>query len=132
MFISIPPLSYWYSIGVVDGINVIYGCTAAASTLGVLAGLSYVFRRLLGEISYCEKSRTVSLSHLNFMGKRCNIEVDVEKVVPYYDTQSLSSIGLHRYLQRLELTDYNNLSYYYSLRYGMIMDHELLKKILKM
>lgn len=126
MSMAVPPLSYWYYAGHITGDSLILGCSAAVGTVLILCGLSYGFSRVLGELSYCQDTQTVRLSHLNFLGQRRNIEISILDIVPYTDTQLLHNYSIS-FVHRLETT---NGVYYYSLKYGHIINREQLYKVL--
>lgn len=127
MTVSTLPLSYWYSVGTISGNSLITGCSAATGTILVLCGLSYAFSRVLGELAYCHNTQTVRLSHLNFIGLRCDNELQLTDIVPFPDSQSV--LHASRYIHRLETTVTKG-AYLYSLRYGLISDREMLRYVI--
>lgn len=127
MTMLLGPLTYWYNVGEVS--SAILWC-AYTSTLGitaVLCTLSYTFGRLVGELAYCQNSNTVRLSTLTFTGRRKDCELPAHSIVPYSDSHQGSSNGL---LQRLDIIDPHDV-YYYSIRYGHVLDWNLMKKALE-
>lgn len=123
MLLSTPPLSFWYYTGSIGSNHLIYGFSAATGTVIALCCISYIFRCILGEIAYCQITQTVRLSHLDFFGRRHDLEVHADKIVPYSDSRSLGA------LQKLEVVDFDEV-FYYSLRYGRIINMEQFRKVI--
>ena len=128
MILSIPPLSYWYTMGSISGSSLMYGCVAATGATIVLCGLSYSFSRVLGELAYCHCSEKIRLSHLTFWGRRQDIETEIKNIILYSDSQFSSSSKL---IQRLEIYHPYTV-FYYSIKYGHILEPETFKSIIGM
>ena len=120
MLISLPPLSYLHNSGVVTSVSLVHGCVAAGGAVMVLSVLSYAFSKIVGEIRYSETKKMLQVSHLSFFGNKSTILVNVEDIVPFDDLH-------HGKLQRLE---FGNYLFYYSLKHGIVIDSEMLNKVL--
>ena len=127
MIVLLGPLSYWYKGGVITLPPLLYGYGAALGTTVVLSVLSYGFSRVVGEITFSHTTSKVSISTLSFMGSRKRVFYSLEQIIPYADSQRRES----SIVQRLETVDPHGV-YYYSLKYGQVMDIELLKRVLGM
>lgn len=129
MVCLLPVLSGMYITGYATAASVLLGFVATSGSLLVLAGLSYGFSRLVGELGYCEDSETVCLSTLTFMARRKNALMNVDKVVPFFDCNK--KIGwFQRFVVIGEDGEYH--TFYYSPRYGIVMNSKLLKSIVRM
>lgn len=126
MLLLLPPMGYMYLHGDITSKSLFYASTAAVGTSAVLLTLSYYFRRVIGEMAYVESSNQLRLSTLTFTGRRRNIEFNVEDVVPFSDSQ----LRVGGAIQRLELRNHPEV-FLYSLKYGRILDLELLQILLK-
>ena len=131
MILSLPPLSYWYHMGTITGNTLIYGFLAAGGALVVLCSLSYSFSKVVGEIGYDGYLNTMQLSHLSFFGKRRNIEINVDRIIPFHDSQSDRHNPIHS-LRPIQKLEFDNKVYYYSLRYGNIVEPKILKELLSL
>ena len=129
MLLSTPLLTYWYYIGSVSSAHVIYGYSAAGGTVFVLCWLSYMFKRILGELAYCHKTHSVRVSHLNFFGLRRDLIVHANDIIPYSDSQSVTSLS---FLQKLEIVNLPSEVFYYSLRYGHVVDTKQFRTLIGM
>ena len=121
------PLTYWYNVGNVS--SYVVWC-AYSSTLGVtamLCAMSYAFSRLVGELSYCERNETIQLSTLTFFGRRTNSQFPARAIVPF--SEGRRGLTKSTFL-RLDVTKPQGV-YYYSIKYGRILDWELMKKALE-
>ena len=123
MLLSLAPLSYWYSAGSISTYSLITGFSAATGTILVLCGLSYAFSKVLGELAYCERTKSIRLSHMDFLGRRRDLELDLKELVPFSDNNSPESK-----IQKLETL--SNGKYLYSLKYGRVRDPQLLLSVL--
>ena len=124
MILSLPPLTYLYKMGDVTDKSVICGCLAAGGAVTILSILSYGFSKIVGQIKYNQQSEMLQVSYLSFFGNKRTIEVKVEEMVPFDD---LHQYGRRNAMQKLEFGKY---SFYYSLKYGSIIDSESFKRVL--
>lgn len=88
----------------------------------ILYVMSSFFRRLVG-IMYLNNNRdTLKIAHLTFMGKRRDVLVPVEDIVPFADIGDLSN-KVYYPLKFYSTDQY----YYYIVRYGGILEPDLFK-----
>lgn len=123
MLLTVPPLSYWYYIGSISTKSLITGYTAATGTVLVLCSLSYAFSKVLGELAYCKQTESVRVSHMDFLGRRRDLELHLKELVPFSDNNTSKSA-----IKTLETL--SNGKYLYSLKYGRVLDPQLLLSVL--
>ena len=122
MVLSLPVLTYLYKVEAVTSDSLIGGCVAAGGAVTVLSVLSYAFSRIIGELRYSEMQPNVlQLSHLSFLGNKKSMLVNVEEIVPFGDLHQGNTMN------RLA---FGNQSFYYSLKYGNVIDPKTLKNVL--
>ena len=126
MLLLLPSMSYMYLNGDITGKSMSYASIAALGTTAVLLILSYYFRRVIGEMAYISSTNCLRVSTLTFFGGRRDLYFKVEDVVPFTDTQ----LRVGGAIQRLEVKN-NPTVFLYSLKYGRILDAELLQKYLQ-
>ncbi|XP_055950465.1 transmembrane protein 186-like [Argiope bruennichi] len=104
------------SVGVISGCAMLACCT--------LYLLSYYFRRLIGVIFLSEDEKSVQISHLTFWGRKKDIIVPSQEIVPLADSACNPNdvyIKLKRYSCEDEL--------YFTLKYGKILDKMKFEKV---
>ena len=117
------PLTYWYSVGKVSSSILWCAYTSTLGVTAVLCAMSYAFSRLVGELSYCQHSNVIQLSTLTFLGRRRDHQLPAHVIVPFSDS--------HKVLfQRLDIIEPQAV-YYYSIRYGQVLDWDVMKKVLE-
>ena len=126
MLLLLPPMTYLYLHGDITSKTMIYASVAAVGTTGVLFTLSYYFRRVVGEMAYVRPSNQLRLSTLTFIGGRRDLHFNVEDIIPFADSQ----LRMGGAVQRLEFKGHPEV-YLYSLKYGRVLDFELLQKYLQ-
>ena len=125
VLLLLPPLTHWYSTGLVSGHTVVCAWGAAVGTTAVLGLLSHYFRRFVGEMAVQPATSTLQVSTLTFLGGRRDLVFPLDHVVPFSDSQSKS--GGH--FQTLEVSGQRE-TFLYSLRHGRILDRKLMYTVL--
>ena len=123
MSLLLPPVTHWYTTGVIGGVTLAGAWIAGLGTTAVFSVLSHYFRQFVGEMAYIPTDNSLRVSTLTFMGNRRNLVFPLEDVVPVSDSESRPG-GV---FWRLEVADYVFL---YSPRYGNILDAQLMRKVL--
>lgn len=126
MVLSLPPLSYMYKMDAITSTSFIQACCGAGGTVTVLSVLSYGFTRFIGEIRYNEQSNTLRVSHLNFFGNKKTHSVNVEDIVPFDDLNESRESSRNKALLKFS---FREQLFYFSFRFGLVIDYEMLKKI---
>lgn len=126
MLLMLPPMAHMYVNGDVTGKSLVYATVAAFGTTGVLLVLSYYFRRVVGEMAYVPSTNHLRVSTLTFVGGRRDLYFKVDDVIPFADAQLREG----RTIKRLEVKGHPEV-FLYSLKYGRILDFELLNKYLQ-
>ena len=116
---GVPPLGFMYSTGAVSG-SVFGSYCAIASFAGVmLYVMSYYMRRLIGMMSLSDCGKIVRVSHLTFWGKRNDVYIAVDKLVPLSELpEKLTDVYIA--LRRYDVEDI----LFFTLRWGLIVDSE--------
>ncbi|XP_078610825.1 transmembrane protein 186-like [Branchiostoma floridae x Branchiostoma japonicum] len=91
----------------------------------MLYAMSEYLRKFIGVVSINQSGDTVKLSHLNFWGRRVETYVDINNVVPMTETGDKEG----ELFKKFKLYD-SDLTLYYTLRVGHILDKEKLGLIL--
>ena len=129
MTLLLPPIGYMYLHGDITAKMMGYASFAAVGMTAVLLVLSHYFRRVVGEIVYiksCDQEQ-LTVSTLTFAGGRRNLKFNVEDIIPFSDSQ----LRMGGAIQRLEFTNHPEV-FLYSLKYGRVLDFDLLQKCLKL
>ena len=121
-----PLTVHWHSTGIITAEEFAYGGVALVGTGAVLAIVSYYFRKLAGEMRYDPNTDTVSISTLTFWGNRRNLVFPADRVVMFVESQT----HMGGAFQQLEIVGHKE-TFLWSLRYGRVVDLELLCKALK-
>lgn len=111
------PMSLWYFSGLISLPTLVSASFGALGTTGGLVGLSFFFRRVVGEISVNERNLDITISSLSFWGNRCDRTFPLTNVVPLSD----SGIDVKNAFHRLELYDCK-IVYLLNLRHCKIFD----------
>ena len=128
MLLLLPPMSYMYIHGDVTAKLMTYASLAAVGTTGVLLLVSHYLRKVIGEMAYvksCDQDQ-LRLSTLTFFGGRRDLNFDLKDVVPFADSQ----VRMGGAIQRLEVNNHPEI-FLYSLKYGRVLNFDLLQKCLK-
>ncbi|XP_015928993.1 transmembrane protein 186 [Parasteatoda tepidariorum] len=117
VFIPISSILYHYGAVEFSVVKVFIGC-------GVLAGLTlypitWFFRKLIGIIFVSEDNRIVKVSHLSFWGKRINIVVPTENIIPLTDCE-YNPKDIYVRFQRYDVKDV----LFFTLKYGEVLNKE--------
>ena len=126
MLLMLPPMARMYLNGDITGRSMAYATVAAVGTTAVLLILSYYFRRVVGEMAYVSSTNHLRVSTLTFIGGRRDLYFKVGDVVPFADSQLREG----RTVKRLEVKGHPEV-FLYSLKYGQILEYELLHKCLQ-
>ena len=126
MLLLLPPMARMYLKGDIAGDSMTYASIAALGTTTILFILSHYFRRLIGEIAHVSSTGHLKLSTLTFFGGRRDVYFKVADVVPFADSQ----LRVGGAIQRLEVKNHPEV-FLYSLKFGRVMDSELLQKYLQ-
>ena len=125
MVLALPPSTYSYLYGSMNVLQ--YYCLCGTT---IFAGLmlyitSYYFRRLIGLISFNRHTRQVRVSHLTFWGRRRDVFVPVEDVIPLTELSDRTDdvyIRFQRYEREGE-------ELFFSVRYGRIVNDDLFRQV---
>ena len=109
------PMCYWYSQDMISTNILLTAVSAAAATTLGLVVLSYLFRRVVGQLSVNCSSRTVVISTLSFWGNRRNAVFPVDTLTPLSD----SGLDSKRVFQRLEIAGTTQV-FLIALKHGKI------------
>ena len=126
MLLMLPPMAYMYLSGDITGRSLAYATVAAVGTTAVLLILSYYFRRVVGEMAYVSSTNHIRVSTLTFVGGRRDLYFKADDIIPFADAQ----LRQGRAIKRLEVKGHPEV-FLYSLKYGRILDNELLHKYLQ-
>ncbi|KAJ8979414.1 hypothetical protein NQ317_015846 [Molorchus minor] len=102
--------------------------TAALGISGCLSlySLGFLTNKFVGFIYYDEGNDVARLSYIDFWGKRKDIDVPAKDLVPISELPTTPLDGLFLTVRRFSTKDTLRLT----LRYGIILDKEKIKKIL--
>ena len=126
MFALVPPALYWYGVDEITTGALMGGGVALTGTSAILGILSYYFSRVAGEMRYNPRSDTLRISTLSFWGNRKESKFPAAGVVNFADSQTRTGGAF----QRLEVEGHQTV-FLWSLKYGRVLDFELLCKVLK-
>lgn len=121
---AVPAVHYMYYVGQADLQTLLFVYGVAGMATVMLYIMSGYFRNLIGLISVDRQSGMVKVAHLTFWGRRKDIFIHVSDIVPLGD---LSEIPSDVYLKFRTYTSPRTL--YYSLRFGQILNRELLQLV---
>ncbi|GBL98767.1 Transmembrane protein 186 [Araneus ventricosus] len=113
-----------YNDGLIEAssLGVISGCaTLACCTLYLL---SYYFRRLIGILFLSEDEESVQISHLTFWGRKKDIIVPLQDIIPLADS-ACNANDIYIKLKRFSCED----KLYFTLKYGKILDKAKFEKV---
>lgn len=130
--LTTPPIVYFelYDKEIVENINVVLGFWGfSVATLFIV---SEVFRRCLGILYINQDNSKVKLAHLTFWGKRKDVTVSIDDIMPISETnENIGSIywkmSFYEDSSASKLLDRSKL--YITTRYGVIVDQEAFLKI---
>ncbi|XP_035230590.1 transmembrane protein 186-like isoform X2 [Stegodyphus dumicola] len=120
--IPIGCIMYKYNLVDLTFINVVVGAaTFACLTLYVF---TMFFRRFIGIIYVTKDEKYVKISHLTFWGRRNNIILPVQNLVPLTDGECKATDAY------MKLHMYNSSEYLYlTLRFGRILDYDKFQNV---
>lgn len=122
--LAVPPTVYSYSIGAVE-LGLCAGVTGASVlALIMLYIAANFFQRVVGLVALSSDQKLVRLSHLTFFGRRNDIIVPVDDIVPISDVGQRTNDVLVK-VYRYSTTD----KLYMSLLYGHIENRETFQKV---
>ncbi|XP_067162366.1 transmembrane protein 186 [Apteryx mantelli] len=117
--VTLPPVCYLYLHDQVSQTILLYATGIACFAGGMLYGMSYFFRRIIGLIYLNETGSTVKVAHLTFWGRRKDILCPVETVM------TLGDVGDGKEELLLQFKRYNSTDIlYFTLKFGQIVDRE--------
>ena len=122
--------SWWYDILGQQGMNTF--SSLMGFSVGTLFLFGEVFRRCVCLVYISKDDTTVKLSHMSFWGKRKNIEVPLEDIVPLSETSErvgniFWKISFYPNSDASKIVDRSNLII--STKFGHIKDNEAMIKI---
>lgn len=126
MVTLLPLTAHWHAMGALTAKEFVLGGVALVGTGAVLAILSHYFRKLAGEIRYNLCTNTLRVSTLTFWGNRRDLDFPADKVVMFVESQTRMGSAF----QQLEIMGRGE-TFLWSLRYGRVLDLELLCRALK-
>lgn len=117
--IILPPLTFMYIAGSIP-VEVLAYCLGVTGFAGtMLYVMTFYLRRLIGLMSLSDCGRIVRLSHLTFWGRRNDVYVPLENIIPLSDLSEKPSDAYIR-LRRYDTKDF----LYFTLRWGHVADAE--------
>lgn len=121
---AIPLSVSFYNSGLMEAssVGVVSGCAIFACTTLYL--LSYYFRRLIGVMLLSEDEESVEISHLTFWGRKNDIVVSVQDIVPLAESGCNPS-DIYIKLKRFSCDD----KLYFTIKFGKILDKEKFEKV---
>ncbi|XP_066963055.1 transmembrane protein 186 isoform X2 [Macrobrachium rosenbergii] len=118
--VALPAVSYLTHLGTLTTQDLNITLSISGLALFMLFVMGELFRKVIGHIYYCSQKNLVKISHLTFWGRRQDIIVPREDLVPISDTtEYLRDI----YVRVRRYSEPNN-SHYLSLRFGGITNLE--------
>lgn len=123
--VAIPPAVYLYSAGHIDAIAIATTLSVAAFASFMLIIMSQLVQKVLGLVAVSDNVGFVRLSHLTFWGKRHDVFVPFNDIVPLSDLDENTKdafVKLRRYSSRDV--------FYLSLRFGLIEDRAKMQRLL--
>ncbi|XP_041362920.1 uncharacterized protein LOC121378701 [Gigantopelta aegis] len=87
---ALPPTAVLHSLGKLSTVDMyaMFGISSVACVM--LYVMSWYFRRIVGMISICKENKMVRLSHLTFWGKRKDLYISPEDIIPLLDMSESS------------------------------------------
>ncbi|CAH1109832.1 unnamed protein product [Psylliodes chrysocephalus] len=101
-------------------------CSLGLSGCLTLYGLGYLTIKFIGFIYYNEQNNLVKISYVDFWGWRKDIEISAKDVVPINELPTSATDGLFLKIRRYSTKEILKLNF----QYGIIVEKELIKKIL--
>ncbi|CAH0563683.1 unnamed protein product [Brassicogethes aeneus] len=101
------------------------GCIGISGII-TLYSIGYLSQRFVGIIYYDESRKVAKYSYLDFWGNRKNKEIPVEDIIPISELPVSTFDGLYLTLRQFSCKE----TYKFSLKFGIILDKEQLKKVL--
>lgn len=126
MLALLPPALHWYATGALTTWGLACGGVALAGTTCVLMVVSHYFSKLVGEMRFNARRNMLQISTLTFWGNRREVELPAHKVVMFVESQTRMGGAF----QQLEVTGHRE-TFLWSLRYGRVLDFDLLRRVLK-
>jgi hypothetical protein len=126
MVALVPFTIHWHNTGVLTTKDFLCGGVALAGTGAVLTILSYYFCKLVGEMRYNQRMNNLRVSTLTFWGNRRDLDLPADRVVMFVESQT----HMGGTFQQLEFFGHPE-TFFWSLRYGRVLNLELLRKVLK-
>lgn len=124
--LAMVPLSLGYRAGVVET-GTLLG--AAAGATAITAGffwLSVFLQRFIGRLAYDAGRKTLTVSTLNFWGRRQDFTFDTNRIVPMADSNRPGAL-----LNHLQFVERSGRPFVYCLRYGRTHDPAQLMEVLQ-
>lgn len=113
------PMAGYYAMGHVEGDILATTVGISAFACVMLYVMSSYFSRAIGLISLSRDNKTVRLSHLDFWGKRKDVFVDIDNVLPLSELPERITAPYIK-LKRYDVKDF----LLFSIRYGIIVDRD--------
>ena len=124
--LALVPLSMGYRSGAVE-IGTLLGAAAGATAITVgFFWLSVVLQRFVGRLAYDAGRNTLTVSTLNFWGRRQDFTFDRARIVPIADSNRPGAL-----LNHLQFVERSGRPFVYCLRYGQTQHPALLMEVLQ-
>lgn len=120
MGVLLPPATVSYINGDLSGTGLTLAYVAAGGTLSILLSLSHLSTSIIGEMAYLPVTGHLKLSTLTFLGYRKDILILPSQIIR--NTHS-------GFFSELEVKGHPR-TFRYSIRYGKILDRELLAHLI--
>ncbi|KAK3588772.1 hypothetical protein CHS0354_003008 [Potamilus streckersoni] len=123
--LSVIPMSLMYSAGTITYSGLVFCFSASTLACIMLFAMSEYFRKLVGIMSVDKNLEIVKVSHLTFWGRKRDIFLKINQIVPISDTTQNTNDAY------VTLRTYDgNLKLYLFLRFGGVRDKEKLEAVL--
>jgi len=123
--VAVPVVGYLNHIGAVDTQAFLGTLAIGGFATVMLYVMGEIFRRLVGIIYYSPSENSVKISHLSFWGKRKDIYVPLEDIVPLTD---IGESPTDLYVKLLRYSKPKS-ELFFSLRFGGILDIEKFEEV---
>ena len=120
----LPPLSYYHSLGVFTTSQLQFAIGVATFALFMLYAMSFYLRRVIGAMYLHRDGDLVKISHLTFWGKRQDMLVPVEDIVPLGEGSNRTGEVLMKF-ERYSTRDV----FYFTPRFGYFVDPNAFLKV---
>nr|XP_045596612.1 transmembrane protein 186-like [Procambarus clarkii] len=118
--LAVPGTGYLAYVGVVQPGIFISATVINAFACVTLYVMGEIFRRIVGNIYYDGERRLVKVSHLTFWGRRSDVYIPPEDIIPLTDTSD-NPTDIYTQLLRYSQPKFN---LFLCLRFGGIIDEE--------